>query len=184
MNNLGYLFAMSLIPLSWLFMLTNSYSHFNSNILNLKSRLDLSLNAKKQSNVIQSSPEFSRILNIANIPARRPVLCKILAKDTELQALARRLDTYSVQYLAANVTVQRENPSAILVEGSFEAYIKDGEFLDAERVQYDFETLLLDTSGDGAVSFEEATEYDDEVPPSGDVDIGEIVTQYLSLELF
>ena len=33
------------------------------------------------------------------------------------------------------------------------------------------------------LSLAEEVDYDDEVPVSGDIDIGEIVTQFLSLEL-
>ena len=36
---------------------------------------------------------------------------------------------------------------------------------------------------DDLLSLAEEVDYDDEVPVSGDIDIGEIVTQYLSLEL-
>lgn len=146
-------------------------------------RNDLSLPAKKQTKV-QSSPEFSRILNAGKIPARRPVLCKILAKDFELDGLTKRLDTFRLEYFAANVTIQRESSFGILVKGEFEAFIKDDEFLESERVCSDFDTLLLDTTAVDAISFEDATEFDDEVPSNGDIDIGEIVTQYLQMELF
>jgi hypothetical protein len=35
-----------------------------------------------------------------------------------------------------------------------------------------------------STKFEEAMDYDDEIGTDGDIDIGEIASQYLSLELF
>ena len=128
--------------------------------------------------------EFSRIVNSAQITERRPVLCKVVAKDHERVALAERLDVYQIPYLAANITITRRDRASILVEGVLSAQIKDGEELDPYDVTCDFDTLILDNSVGSGVSFEEATDYDDEIGPSGDLDIGEITTQYLSMELF
>lgn len=36
----------------------------------------------------------------------------------------------------------------------------------------------------GGASFDEEMDYDDEVDKNGNIDIGEIASQYLSLELF
>ena len=41
--------------------------------------------------------------------------------------------------------------------------------------------LLISSSG---VSFDEEMDYDDEVDSQGNIDLGEISSQYLSLELF
>jgi hypothetical protein len=51
-------------------------------------------------------------------------------------------------------------------------------------VRADFETKLVWSGGGaGAPRLEDADDYDDEVAPNGDLDIGEIAAQYLSLEL-
>jgi hypothetical protein len=49
------------------------------------------------------------ILNLYHrqIPERRPVLCKLLAKDNERTALALRFDIPEITYFAANVTISR-----------------------------------------------------------------------------
>ena len=137
-----------------------------------------------QSSIPSSEVEFSRIVNSAQVTERRPVLCKIIAKEHERVALAERLDVYRIPYLAANITITRKDQASILVEGVLAAQIKDGEELDPYDVNCDFDTLVLDNSSGAGISFEEATDYDDEIGPSGDLDIGEITAQYLSMELF
>jgi len=71
-------------------------------------------------------PEFSRLVNIGQIPPNRPVLCKILAKEKERNGLEKRFDIFKLEYFAANVTISRQNFESILVEGRFEAHIKSG----------------------------------------------------------
>ena len=96
-----------------------------------------------------------------------------------------RLDLPQILYLSANVTLVRDDAVSITVTGNLEAHIKSGEYLDPEIIISDFDTLILDTStGNAGISIEEATDYDDEVSPTGEIDVGEIVSQYLSLELF
>jgi hypothetical protein len=51
----------------------------------------------------------------------------------------------------------------------------------------DFETMILDgySSGGGSdMDLDSATDYDDEVGPNGEIDIGEIAAQYFSLEMY
>ena len=76
--------------------------------------------------------------------------------------------------------------SSILVEGSLKASISNGELFPIETYECDFDTRLLDNGSAALAKFkiEDALDMDDEVAPNGDIDIGEIVSQYLSLELF
>ncbi len=99
--------------------------------------------------------------------------------------LAARFDIPELIYFAANVTVSRRDPGSIIVTGDIEAHIKGGELMEPEVLEGDFETLLLDNTGSlSGVSFDEAMDYDDEVDKEGNIDLGEIAAQYLSLELF
>ena len=48
----------------------------------------------------------------------------------------------------------------------------------------EFETLLLDNTGKiEGVSFDQAMDYDDEVDGEGNIDLGEIASQYLCMEI-
>ena len=57
----------------------------------------------------------------------------------------------------------------------------------AQTIESDFDTLLLDNLSDSSIesriSIEDATDYDEEIGPNGEIDIGEIASQYLSMEL-
>lgn len=148
--------------------------------------------AKKKNAPPPLTPEFSRCLNVGQV-SRRPVLCKLLAKEGERAALAERFDVPEISYFAANVTLTRQDELTIVVEGSIEAIITAGKAsaalselqLAPEKIVGDFTTLLLDNSSTKTpVDFDSATDYDDEINEDGVIDIGEIAAQYLSLELF
>jgi hypothetical protein len=68
-------------------------------------------------------PEFSRIVSVGQVPEKRPVLCKLIAKPGERKGLAERFDIPDLTYFAANVTLKRSDPSTVMVLGSIEAHI-------------------------------------------------------------
>ena len=190
---------------------TKFYSNFNSNV-NLKTALTRSLlfmaksNKKSKGSSSSSSgkgstsvgassikkifpprPEFSRLVNANQVPQRRSVLCRIVAKEKECQGLAIRYDIYNITYFGANVTLIRQDGNSIQVSGTFEAHMKVAELVEPEILREDFETLLLDNSGampgTESLSFEDNMDYDDEIGSDGAIDIGEIAAQYFSLEM-
>jgi len=60
-----------------------------------------------------------------------------------------------------------------------------GEILDIEIIKSNFETILLNNAeNEEILSIDDETDYDDEVKKDGNIDIGEISSQYLALELF
>ena len=155
----------------------NEFNERNSHVMNAKK--------KKKRKPIPLVPEFSRVLNTGQIPRDRPIMCRLLARDKEREGLAERFDMPEITYFSANVTAKRADRSSILVQGNLEAHIKAGKLLRTDSIVTTFETMLLDNTGVGiALSLEDATEYDDQVDENGDIDIGEIASQYLSLELF
>ncbi|KAJ1438515.1 hypothetical protein B484DRAFT_392269 [Ochromonadaceae sp. CCMP2298] len=127
--------------------------------------------------------EFSRVINVGQIPRAKPVLCRLLAKEAERQGLCARFDIPQLPYFAANVTLSRRDEHSVLVVGSIEAHVKSGEMMDVEVLRSDFDTLLLNNEG-GDLNIEDETDFDDEVGPGGEIDIGEIAAQYLALEMY
>lgn len=122
---------------------------------------------------------------LSKIPGRRPVLCKLLAKEKERIGLAERFDIPELTYFAANVTVSRQDPGTIMVKGTLEAHMKGGDIMPLEVITSEFDTMILDNTGASTgVSLDEAMDYDEEVDKDGNIDLGEIAAQYLSLELF
>lgn len=137
--------------------------------------------------ILPPRPEFSRLVNANQVPQRRSVLCRIVAKEKECQGLAKRYDIYNITYFGANVTLIRQDGNSIQVTGTFEAHMKVAELVEPEILIEEFDTLLLDNSGampgTESLSFEDNMDYDDEIGTDGSIDIGEIAAQYFSLEM-
>ena len=92
------------------------------------------------------------------------------------------LRTFTLSYACLKIAVLTWNTTHTWA-GCLEARLKSGEFLDVEVLKADIDTAILDNV-DGSISFEDATDFDDEVGANGEIDIGEVVAQYLSLEAF
>lgn len=95
---------------------------------NYNKQLFFQLNGKKASSSPTTIiiPEFSRIINIQQIPKLKPVLCRLLANNEEKVKLSIRLDIPILIYFASNVTLSRRDDRSILVIGQFEAHLKSG----------------------------------------------------------
>ena len=145
------------------------------------------INKKEVKKITPIRPEFSRLVNAAQVPAKRSVLCRIVAKENECKGLAKRFDISNITYFGANVTLSRRDSNSIDVSGTFEAHMQVAELVEPEILIESFDTLLLDNSqslpGYGSVSFEDNMDYDDEIGSDGSIDIGEIAAQYFSLEM-
>jgi hypothetical protein len=101
---------------------------------NYNKQLFFQLNIKKTSSPATKTtttiiPEFSRIINIQQIPKLKPVLCRLLANNEEKLKLSIRLDIPILIYFASNVTLSRRDDRSILVNGQFEAHLKSGKHL-------------------------------------------------------
>jgi hypothetical protein len=105
--------------------------------------------------------EFSRVINVAQIPQSKPVLCRLLAKEAERVGLCARFDIPSLPYFAANVTLSVREHSVFVV-GSIEAHIKSGELMEVEVIRADFDTLLLNNER-SEFNIEDEVDFDDEV---------------------
>jgi hypothetical protein len=141
--------------------------------------------SRKKVRMAPPKPEFSRVLNIASVPERKSALCRLVANPKECLALADRFEIPEVVSFAANVTVSREQGGVgLYVEGSISAEIGAGsELLPTTTINTSFDSNML-INMDSSMSFEDATEYDDEVGENGDIDIGEIAAQYFVIEMF
>lgn len=78
--------------------INSRYSQFSHN----NPRNNFQLHAKKKKE-IPKTPEFSRIVNVAQIGSKRKVLCKLLAKENERQLLAERYEIQGLSYFAGTV---------------------------------------------------------------------------------
>ena len=145
--------------------------------------------------------EWSVLVKSDDVPANGKAL-EIAPDDKSRKALARRLDILELQDLKAKVSLKRETGHIVHVKGQFEAKIKQACVITLEPVENEirdeFEAWYADESQ--AVSFRRAQheaqgkkeladvpmldESEDPEPMvNGAIDVGDLVTQYLSLAI-
>lgn len=145
--------------------------------------LTANMNLSRRGNNLNFIP-FSRPIHLKRLN-RKGSLCKIIAKPKECIDLAERLDIFAVHYLVANVSLVIPSPNDVLISGTFQSKICWGLFQDNSTISSSFKSVLLNNLDPDIPKkvFMDHPEYDDEISSTGIVDVGEIVSQYLSLEL-
>jgi uncharacterized metal-binding protein YceD (DUF177 family) len=136
-----------------------------------------------------AKPEFSRLIAIEGITPDKVRKETIEASDKECAALARRFDLRELSGLKAKIAIRRVTGSpTVRIEGDFEAEVVQTCVVSLQDVHGEvkghFETFFSEEGADvpGEILLE-----DDETAPEilahGMLDMGEVVAQYLSLEL-
>jgi uncharacterized metal-binding protein YceD (DUF177 family) len=135
--------------------------------------------------------EFSRLIAIEGITPDKIRKETVEASEAECQALARRFDLRELSGLKANINIRRVTGGpAIRVEGNFEAEVVQTCVVSLQdvhaHIEGHFDTFFTEDAPKGAIGAD-ITIDDDETSPEiiakGMIDLGEVVAQYLSLEL-
>lgn len=145
--------------------------------------------------------EWSVIVKVDDVPAKGWAV-QISPDDKEKLYLAKRLDVVSVGELAANISVTRESGHVFHVQGDFKGKITQNCVVTLEpvttEISDEFEAWYADETR--AVNFKRAQheaqskkemldvpmleESDDPEPiVNGEIDVGDLVTQYVSLAI-
>jgi uncharacterized metal-binding protein YceD (DUF177 family) len=136
-------------------------------------------------------PEFSRLIAIEGITPDKVRKEAIEASEAECAALAKRFDLRELSHLKAKLNIRRvSGGSAVRVEGNFEADVVQTCVVSLQdvhgRVEGHFDTFFSEEAEDTGAELD-ITIDDDETSPEmitkGNIDLGEVVAQYLSLEL-
>jgi uncharacterized metal-binding protein YceD (DUF177 family) len=136
-------------------------------------------------------PEFSRLIAIEGITPDKVRKEAIEASEAECAALAKRFDLRELSNLKAKLNIRRiSGGTAVRVEGKFEADVIQTCVVSLQdvhgRVQGHFDTFFAEEPEDTGMDAELSMD-DDETSPEmitkGNIDLGEVVAQYLSLEL-
>ncbi|MBU6475487.1 MAG: DUF177 domain-containing protein [Alphaproteobacteria bacterium] len=138
-------------------------------------------------------PEFSHPVAVDSLVPDKPRRVRIAATDAECAALARRFDLQSLSGLTADLSVTRLSESNIIkVEGEIGAEVVQTCVVSLQGVPAEIKTHL-DTyfTEDGKEGFDDdlppdaamEEEFPDTVMQNGQLDLGELVAQYLALEL-
>ena len=138
-----------------------------------------------------TKPEFSRPLTIEGIIPDKIRQETIEADEAECAALAQRFGIRQISYLKAKLAIRRvSGGTTVRVEGDIEADIVQACVVSLqdvhEHMQVRFETFFAedvpDTDGN-EIEFSPDDEDAPEMISNGVIDLGEVVAQYLSLDL-
>lgn len=135
-------------------------------------------------------PEFSRSISIDGISPDKIRTEMLEANNDECAALARRFEIRAVSGLKARLAIRRVTGGTIVkVDGEIEADVVQSCVVSLQdvhdHIKAKFETFFTE----GNQQFSEDVEFspDEDDPPevitNGQIDLGEVVAQYLSLEL-
>ncbi len=138
------------------------------------------------------APEFSRLLSIEGIVPDKLREESVTATPDECAALAARLDLREMDSLKADLTIRRVSGGSILrVAGRIQASVVQTCVVSLRDVpavvDATFETFFTqDAEAESQakeLSFTAEDEDSPEMVANGMIDLGEVVTQYLSLNL-
>lgn len=139
-----------------------------------------------------AAPEFSRLLSIEGIIPDKLREEKVVATPEECVALAARLDLRELENLRADLQIRRVSGGSVLrVAGRIRADVVQSCVISLRDVPAEidapFETFFTqdqEAEGQGKeLSFTAEDEDSPEMIVNGMIDLGEVVTQYLSLQL-
>ena len=135
-------------------------------------------------------PEFSRPFALDSLPPTGTAVV-LKASADERRALAARLDLVRLDSLEGEARIERADADTLVhVSGHLEADAVQSCVVTLEpvaaKVQADFDRLFSRASpaeAQGEVEIDPEAEQPEPLPPSGELDLGEILTEELSLAL-
>lgn len=133
-------------------------------------------------------PELSRVINISSLgsSASGAAMCRIRAKAQERAALAKRFEIAEINDLSGELTIEKTSEYIYTVRGTLNATISEMDDAPVVAICAPITSrLLAPLPNDVYNSLKhrgELPEYDEEIPSSGDIDMGEILAQHLSIE--
>jgi uncharacterized metal-binding protein YceD (DUF177 family) len=138
-----------------------------------------------------SSPEFSRLIAIGGIAPDKTRHETVSATEEECALLAARMGLRSLSNLAARIDIRRvAGGDAVRVGGSLKADIVQACVVSLQdvpgHIEADFETFFTETEGPARGEIEVSLDDDldaAETVVNGMIDLGEVVAQFLSLEI-
>lgn len=142
-----------------------------------------------------TQPEFSRVLAVEGLTPDKVRKETVEANAKECAALAKRFDLRELSNLKADLRIRRvEGGDVVRLEGKITADVVQTCVVSLQdvhaHIEGEFDTFLAEESKHAAKKFGDEAEFgiddDDSAPEiitNGQLDLGEIVAQYLSVEL-
>lgn len=142
-----------------------------------------------------TQPEFSRVLAVEGLTPDKVRKETIEANAKECAALAKRFDLRELSNLKADLRIRRvEGGDVVRLEGKLTADVVQTCVVSLQdvhaHIEGEFDTFLAEEGKHASKKFGDEAEFgidDDDTAPevitNGQLDLGEIVAQYLSVEL-
>lgn len=138
-----------------------------------------------------TQPEFSRLIAVDGISPDKVRKESLVASKQECAALAKRFDVRELSDLKAELSIRRvEGGDVVRLEGRFSADVVQTCVVSLQdvhgQVKGHFETYFSEEKPKGKDDLDLFLEDDDSAPEvirRGNIDLGEVVSQYLALEL-
>lgn len=142
-----------------------------------------------------TQPEFSRILAVEGLTPDKVRKETVEANAKECAALAKRFDLRELSNLKADLRIRRvEGGDVVRLEGKITADVVQTCVVSLQdvhaHIEGEFDTFLAEEPKHAAKKFGDEAEFgiddDDSAPEiitNGQLDLGEMVAQYLSVEL-
>lgn len=135
-------------------------------------------------------PELSRLVAIEGISTDRARAEVITATPAECKALAERFEVRELENVKATINIRRvAGGTAVKLDGDIEADVVQSCVISLadvhDHIKAHFETFFTENAEDVTDDIEFSPDDDDppEMVQNGQIDLGEVVAQYLSLEI-
>lgn len=136
-------------------------------------------------------PEFSRLFNLDKVSTAGSYRLELTATPSECAALAKRIGIKGIHSLVATFIIKRERGKNLFASAEVKTEIADlNPHSSSPFSSLEFEIKLhliegVEVEGDQLVDWEKEliSDYDLEFYQNSTIDFGEIISQYLSLEI-
>ena len=137
------------------------------------------------------NPEFSRKVNLGDISEKQPLVKSFTAKPEECEKLAKRFDLIELKNLEADVTFTRKMAGRMAeVTGRFTVDVVQRCIITLDpvpdHIEAEFEAFFTDIKPPTPIAGEVEMPPEEDAPEyvaGGAIDAGEVVAQYIALEL-
>lgn len=140
---------------------------------------------------MSKAPEFSRLIAVEGISPDKVRKEALEANKQECAALAKRFDLRELSFLKGEISIRRiEGGDVVRLQGKFTAEVVQTCVVSLqdvhESIAGEFETYFAEKNGRREEDDLDFLEDDDNAPEAvinGNIDLGELLAQYMALEL-
>lgn len=139
----------------------------------------------------KETPEFSRPFNLEKVSAAAPYRLELTATPKECSELAKRIGVDGIHHLNATFMIKRQRGKSLFASADVKADVLESTPSNSKQTtNFEFEIKLhlvegKESEAEELIDWEKelVSEYDLEFYQNSTIDFGEIISQYLALEI-